>query len=75
MSGYGLVVAFFHPYTRELGMAERKYPRDARLDEIIRAFERERETAHDLHRRHSDSTRDAHERDQQVFIERRKHPR
>ncbi len=56
-------------------MAERKYPRDARLDEIIRAFERERETAHDLHRRHSDSTRDAHERDQQVFIERRKHPR
>lgn len=56
-------------------MAERKYPRDPRLEEIIRAFERECESAHDLHRRHSDSARDAHHRDQQVFIERRQKPR
>jgi len=56
-------------------MAEREYPRDPRLEEIIRAFEREREAAHDLHRRHVDVTRDADHRDLQVFIERRKHPR
>ena len=56
-------------------MAERKYPRDPRLEEIIRAFERERQDARDLHRRHIDVTRDAHHRDRQIFIERRKHPR
>ncbi len=56
-------------------MAERKYPRDARIEEIIRAFERERETAHDLHRRPTDRTRDSHQRDQQLFIERRQKPR
>lgn len=56
-------------------MAERKYPRDARLEEIIGAFEREREAAHDLHRRHTDLTRASHHRDQQVFIERRQKPR
>jgi len=55
-------------------MAERK-PRDARLEEIIRAFEQERDVAHDLNRRHTDSTRDSQQRDQQMFIERRKHPR
>ena len=56
-------------------MAERKHPRDARLEEIIRAFEQEREAVHDLHRRHTNRTRDAHHRDQQLFIERRKLPR
>jgi hypothetical protein len=56
-------------------MAERKSPRDPRLEEIIRAFEREREAAHDLHRRHTDLTRDSHHRDQQIFIERRQKPR
>ena len=56
-------------------MAERKHSRDPRTEEIIRAFERERDAARDLHRRHADSTRDARHRDQQVLIERRKHPR
>ena len=56
-------------------MAERKHPRDSRTEEIIRAFERERDVARDLQRRHTDSTRDSHHRDQQLFIERRKHPR
>ena len=56
-------------------MDERKYPRDPRMEEIIRNFEREREAARDLTRRHRDATRDAHQRDRQVFIERRKHPR
>ena len=56
-------------------MAERKYERDPRTEEIIRAFEREREAARDLSRRHSTSTREAHARDRQVFIERRQKPR
>ncbi len=56
-------------------MAERKYPRDPRLEEIIRAFEREREASRDLQRRHTDLTRAAHHRDQQLFIERRQKPR
>ena len=58
-----------------MAMDERKYPRDPRMEEIIRNFEREREAARDLTRRHRDATRDAHERDRQVFIERRKNPR
>ena len=56
-------------------MAERKYQRDPRTEELIRAFEREREAARDLNRRHADVVRDAHARDRQVFIERRRKPR
>jgi hypothetical protein len=56
-------------------MAERKQPRDPRTEEIIKAFDREREAARDLHRRHTDSTRDSHWRDRQAFIERRQKPR
>ena len=55
-------------------MAERK-TRDPRTEEIIKAFDRERQTAQDLHRRHIDQTRDAHFRERQIFIERRKQPR
>ena len=56
-------------------MAERKYPRDPRTEELIKAFERERETARDLSRRHSDGVRDSHARDQQILLERRRKPR
>ena len=56
-------------------MAERKHPRDPRTEEIIRAFERERETARDLNRHYRDVVRDSHERDRQVLIERRRKPR
>ena len=45
------------------------------MEEIIRNFEREREASRDLTRRHRDTTRDAHRRDRQILIERRKHAR
>lgn len=44
-------------------------------DELIEAFERERSEAHDLGRRHAELVRRSHERDRQVLIERRRHPR
>ena len=56
-------------------MAERKSSRDPRTEEIIRAFERERDAARDLQRRHTDVVRGARTRDRQVFIERRRKPR
>jgi hypothetical protein len=56
-------------------MAERKNRRDPRTEEIIKAFDRERETAREFHRRHTDATRDSRWRDRQVFIERRQKPR
>ena len=56
-------------------MAERKHPRDPRLEEVIKAFEREREASRDLSRRHADVVRDSHSRDRQVFLERRRKPR
>lgn len=50
-------------------------PLNHRTEEIIKAFERERDTARELERRHDEETRDSHERDRQVLIERRRRPR
>ena len=46
-----------------------------RMEELIKAFERERSEAADLHRRHTEEMRRAHQRDRQVLIERRRNPR
>jgi len=56
-------------------MEERKKSRDARTEEIIRAFEQERSQAQELNRRHSESVKDARRHDRQLLIERRRHPR
>jgi len=54
-------------------MSERKPPRNHRTDEIIKAFDREQSRARDLSRQHTEATQSSHERDRQVFIERRRH--
>ena len=54
---------------------KRRPPRDPRTEELIEAFERERDAARDLSRRHAENTRDSHDRDRQVIIERRRKPR
>ena len=56
-------------------MSERKPPKNHRPDEILKAFDRERSQARDLSRDHTERTRNAHDRDRQVLIERRRHPR
>jgi hypothetical protein len=57
-------------------MSEKKrvFP-DPRTEELLKAFERERDAAHDLNRQHTETMRDAQERDRQVLIERRRKPR
>ena len=55
-------------------MGNRKF-QDRRTEEIIKAFDRERSVADDLIRRHADDMRKLRERDRQVLIERRRHPR
>ena len=57
-------------------MSEKKrvFP-DPRTEELLKAFERERDAAHDLNRQHSETMREAQERDRQVLIERRRKPR
>jgi hypothetical protein len=44
-------------------------------EELIEAFDRQRSKAHDLERRHEEMMRESRERDRQVLIERRRHPR
>ena len=56
-------------------MDHSRKPRDSRTEEIIRAFEREQTEARELNRRHSESVKDAHLRDRQLLIERRRQPR
>lgn len=56
-------------------MGEHKNSKDPRTEELLKAFERERDTARDLQRRHTEVTRESHERDRQVLIERRRKPR
>ena len=46
-----------------------------RLEELIKALDHERSEANDLHRRHTEETKRARERDRQVLIERRRQPR
>jgi hypothetical protein len=56
-------------------MGEREKPIDRRTEEIIKAFDRERSEANDLSRRHTDAVKQGRDRDRQVLIERRRHPR
>lgn len=55
-------------------MNQRKTPQNHR-NEIIKAFDRERSEAQDLSRRHEEEIKDSRNRDRQVLIERRRHPR
>ena len=55
-------------------MREKKPP-PAPNDEIIKAFDREREQIRALHEKHTEEWKSSHARDRQVLIERRRHPR
>jgi len=56
-------------------MKDPKPPDRRRTEELIAALEREQSHARDLSRRHAEDVRSSHHRDQQVLIERRRHPR
>jgi hypothetical protein len=56
-------------------MSDRNGGIKRRVAELIKAFDRERSEADDLHRRHTEETRRAHNRDRQVLVERRRQPR
>ena len=49
--------------------------RDRKSEELIKAFDREREQARELSRRHEENVRGSHVADRQVLIERRRFPR
>jgi hypothetical protein len=48
---------------------------DRNHQEVIDAFDRERNLVRELNRRHEQSVRNSHAGDRQVLIERRRHPR
>ena len=56
-------------------MEDRHSDDDVRIEEIIKAFERELDAARHLKQEHADTTRDAWRRDMQIVIERRRKPR
>jgi hypothetical protein len=56
-------------------MGESKKPQETRPEEIIAAFDREREVAQELNRRHSEHVRTSRSEDRTVHIERRRRPR
>ena len=56
-------------------MEDRDSDNDVRVEEIIKAFERELDAARHLNQEHADTTRDAWRRDMQIVIERRRKPR
>jgi hypothetical protein len=56
-------------------MDDRKPPDPREKEDIFRAFERERSKAQDLMRMHEETVRNSRDRDRQVLIERRRHPR
>ena len=56
-------------------MSDKKPPPGDRNEDIIKAFDRERARARELNRRHSEESRIYRNRDRQVLIERRRHPR
>jgi hypothetical protein len=60
-----------------IGTMDDRKPPDPREKEedIFRAFERERSKVQDLSRMHEETVRNSRERDRQVLIERRRHPR
>lgn len=49
--------------------------RDRKSEELIKAFDRERDQARELSRRHEQTVRSSHASDRQVLIERRRFPR
>ncbi len=49
--------------------------RNRKSDELIKAFDRERDQARELSRRHEEGVRSSHAGDRQVLIERRRFPR
>ena len=49
--------------------------RDRKSEELIKAFDRERDQARELNRRHEQNVRSSHAGDRQVLIERRRFPR
>jgi hypothetical protein len=54
---------------------ERRQRSERYLEEVIKAFERELDTARDLSTRHADTIRKSQRRDEPVLIERRRKPR
>ena len=53
-------------------MGDRKSPRDSRPEDIIAAFDREREVARELNRRHTEHVRNTRADDRQIETERRR---
>jgi hypothetical protein len=56
-------------------MVEKSKTQHPRPEEIIAAFDRERERIKELNRRHAEQVRATRDHDRPVFIERRRHPR
>ena len=56
-------------------MNEQNQSQDSGPDEIIAAFDRQREVIQELNRRHSDHVRNSRADDRQVLIDRRRRPR
>lgn len=56
-------------------MEERKPPMNPWNEEILKAFDRERSEAEKLGKRHKEEVKNSYQRDRQVLIERRRHPR
>jgi hypothetical protein len=56
-------------------MGESKKTNDEHPEDIIAAFDRERDQARELNRRHSEHTRTSRAHDRPVYIERRRNPR
>jgi len=56
-------------------MSEKNQSQESGPDEIIAAFDRQREVAQELNRRHSDHVRSSRADDRQVLIDRRRRPR
>ena len=56
-------------------MGDTNKPRDSRAEDIIAAFDRERQTAQELNRRHTEHVRSSRSDDRQVNTEHRRRQR
>ena len=56
-------------------MREKNQSQEFGPDDIIAAFDRQREMAQELNRRHTDHVRNSRADDRQVLIDRRRRPR
>ncbi len=56
-------------------MGDSSKPRESRAEDIIAAFDREREIAQELNRRHTEHVRSSRSDDRQVSADRRQRPR